>query len=55
LPLLGETPAIIPDVPINVIFLVLFLLFGSCHGFVFVRNMRNGKKFVPNMLVVGKD
>lgn len=53
-PTLGETPSIIPDIPINAVFLALFLVFGVSHGFIFVRNLRNGRKFVPNVLVSGE-
>ncbi|KAM0717527.1 hypothetical protein Q7P37_007379 [Cladosporium fusiforme] len=42
---LGQVPSIIPDVPVNVVFLLFFILGGASHMFLLKKNGRNGKKF----------
>lgn len=51
---LGEVPSIVPDVPVNVIFLLLFVGAGVGHMVLFQRNKNAGKKFVFSALVFGK-
>jgi hypothetical protein len=46
-------PSIIPDVPVNAIFLLLFLLGGAGHMFLLKHNGRHGKKFGINGMIFG--
>lgn len=46
-------PSIIPDVPINAVFLLFFILGGAGHMFLLKRNGRNGKKFGINGMIFG--
>ncbi|KAK3709500.1 hypothetical protein LTR37_010873 [Vermiconidia calcicola] len=48
---LGGIPSITPDVPVNVIFLCLFLAAGASHFIIFRRNIAHHKKFAMNMMV----
>lgn len=50
---LGQVPSKIPDIPINAVFLILFLIGGACHMFILKKNGRNGKKFGLNGAVFG--
>ena len=43
-----------PDVPVNAIFLILFLMVGGAHGFLYVKNRSQGRMFIINALVTGK-
>jgi hypothetical protein len=52
--LLGGIPSIIPDIPINVIFLILFLVTGIGHVIVVYINLIKGKKFVISFVVARK-
>jgi len=50
---LGQVPSIIPDVPINTIFLLFFILGGAGHMFLLKYNGRHGKKFGINGMIFG--
>ncbi|KAK4574722.1 hypothetical protein LTR86_001563 [Recurvomyces mirabilis] len=43
---LGETPSILPDVPVCAVFLFLFILAGAGHMFLLKYNARHGRKFI---------
>ncbi len=51
---LGGVPTVLPDVPINIVFLVLFLAIGIGHGYIFHRNRVEGRKFLINIMVAGE-
>nr|OQO25354.1 hypothetical protein B0A51_09927 [Rachicladosporium sp. CCFEE 5018] len=42
---LGQVPEKIPDIPINAVFLLLFILAGAGHMFLLKYNGKHGKKF----------
>lgn len=48
---LGEIPFIIPDVPINAIFLILFLTVGGAHGYLYLRNRSQERNFIINLFL----
>ncbi|KAI6816768.1 hypothetical protein KC332_g9541 [Hortaea werneckii] len=50
---LGETPSVIPDVPVCAVFLFLFLCAAAGHMGLFKFNMRRGKKFVISGMMFG--
>lgn len=50
---LGEVPSILPDIPINAVFLVLFIGAAIGHMGLFKLNMKRGKKFVFNAMIFG--
>ncbi|CAK4030369.1 Hypothetical predicted protein [Lecanosticta acicola] len=51
---LGETPSILPDVPVNAVFLALFASAAVAHMTLFQINMhKRGKKFVFNAAIFG--
>lgn len=50
---LGETPHILPDVPISAVFLLLFIATGAGHMFLLKYNQRRGKKFVISGMLFG--
>lgn len=50
---LGGTPSVEPDVPISVIFFVLYLIFGVVHIVIFKKNKQRGHKFVFNGAILG--
>ncbi|PVH91190.1 hypothetical protein DM02DRAFT_706397 [Periconia macrospinosa] len=45
---LGGIPSILPDVPLSVVFLVLFLIFGIAHMLILKKNKARGHKFIFN-------
>lgn len=51
---LGETPSIIPDVPINAVFLFLFILGAIGHAWQYRINILCGRKFIPNAAAFGE-
>ncbi|KAF2852989.1 hypothetical protein T440DRAFT_497462 [Plenodomus tracheiphilus IPT5] len=50
---LGGTPSVVPDVPISVVFLVLYLIFGIIHIRIFKMNKHRGHKFIFNGAILG--
>ncbi|KAH7077713.1 hypothetical protein BKA63DRAFT_270686 [Paraphoma chrysanthemicola] len=50
---LGGEPALIPDVPITVVFLILYLIFGVIHIKIFKANKGRGHKFIFNGAILG--
>ncbi|KAF1836221.1 hypothetical protein BDW02DRAFT_587583 [Decorospora gaudefroyi] len=50
---LGGTPTIVPDVPLAVVFLVLYLIFGVIHIKIFKSNKNRGHKFIFNGAILG--
>lgn len=50
---LGSPPAPIPDVPLSVIFLVLFFTGAVVHMTLFQRNRKNGHKFLFSGAIFG--
>jgi hypothetical protein len=50
---LGQVPSIIPDVPINAVFLLFFILGAAGHMFLLKYNGRHGKKFGINGMIFG--
>lgn len=50
---LGLTPSVIPDIPINAVFLLFFILGGAGHMALMRINMAKGKKFVLSGMVFG--
>ena len=50
---LGETPSIIPDVPLNAVFLFLFIAAAAGHMGLFRFNLARGKKFVISGMMFG--
>lgn len=51
---LGEVPTVLPDVPINAVFLALFVFAAVSHMTLFQINMhKRGKKFVFNAAIFG--
>ncbi|RMZ72864.1 family c-likeg- -coupled receptor [Pyrenophora seminiperda CCB06] len=50
---LGGTPTILPDVPVAVAFLLLYLLFGVIHIKIFKSNKHRGHKFIFNGAILG--
>lgn len=50
---LGETPLVIPDVPICGVFILLFAIGAAIHMKTFKGNLKNGKKFVPSVVTFG--
>lgn len=44
----------IPDVPVNVLFLVLFTIAYAGHAVTFRRNVAMGKKFLLSAMVFGE-
>ncbi|KAF1947843.1 hypothetical protein EJ02DRAFT_461382 [Clathrospora elynae] len=50
---LGGTPTIVPDVPIAVVFLILYLIFGVIHIKIFKSNKGRGHKFIFNGAILG--
>ena len=52
--LLGGTPSVVPDVPINAVFLVLFLLGAVGHAWQYRINIIQGRKFIPNAGAFGE-
>lgn len=51
---LGGTPNPIPDVPISIILLVIYLALGITHIRIFKRNKSRGHKFIFNGALLGK-
>lgn len=51
---LGGTPAIVPDVPLAIVFLILYLIFGVIHIKIFKGNKHRGHKFIFNGAILGK-
>jgi hypothetical protein len=51
---LGGSPTLVPDVPIAVIFLVIYLIFGVIHIKIFKSNKHRGHKFIFNGAILGK-
>ena len=51
---MGETPSILPDIPINAVFLALFIAAAVGHMGLFKVNQKRGKKFVFNAMIFGK-
>lgn len=52
---LGGTPSILPDIPVNAVFLLLFAATGAAHMTLFKYNQKHGKKFIVNPMTFGKD
>ncbi|KAI4634904.1 hypothetical protein J4E81_000273 [Alternaria sp. BMP 2799] len=50
---LGGTPAIVPDVPLAIVFLILYLIFGVIHIKIFKGNKHRGHKFIFNGAILG--
>ncbi|KAJ5024895.1 hypothetical protein J3E71DRAFT_399997 [Bipolaris maydis] len=50
---LGGSPDILPDVPVAVIFLVFYLVFGVIHIKIFKSNKHRGHKFIFNGAILG--
>ncbi|KAF1920850.1 hypothetical protein BDU57DRAFT_534588 [Ampelomyces quisqualis] len=50
---LGGNPAVIPDVPVTVVFLVLYLVFGVIHIKILKANKGRGHKFIFNGAILG--
>jgi len=50
---LGETPSVLPDVPVNIVFLLLFVSAAAANMALFNINLRRGKKFVINGMMFG--
>ncbi|EDU51582.1 conserved hypothetical protein [Pyrenophora tritici-repentis Pt-1C-BFP] len=50
---LGGTPTIVPDVPVAIVFLLLYLLFGVIHIKIFKSNKHRGHKFIFNGAILG--
>ncbi|KAG9192292.1 hypothetical protein G6011_11026 [Alternaria panax] len=50
---LGGTPTIVPDVPLAVVFLILYLIFGVIHIKIFKGNKHRGHKFIFNGAILG--
>ncbi|KAH9871731.1 hypothetical protein J1614_005987 [Plenodomus biglobosus] len=50
---LGGTPTVVPDVPISVTFLVLYLIFGIIHIIILKTNKHRGHKFIFNGAILG--
>lgn len=44
----------IPDVPITVVFLILYLIFGVIHIKIFKANKGRGHKFIFNGAILGE-
>lgn len=42
-----------PDIPINAVFLFLFIIAAAMHMGLFKRNQKRGKKFVFNAMTFG--
>lgn len=51
--ILGGTPQVIPDIPISAVLLVLFLIGGVTSFVIFIRNKKNGHKFIVNGALFG--
>ncbi|KNG49472.1 hypothetical protein TW65_03643 [Stemphylium lycopersici] len=50
---LGGSPSIVPDVPISVVFLIIYLMFGVIHIRIFKGNKHRGHKFIFNGALLG--
>ncbi|KAF2721558.1 hypothetical protein K431DRAFT_246755 [Polychaeton citri CBS 116435] len=50
---LGETPSVLPDVPVNAIFLALFIICGGLNMATLKINNARGKKFGMNGMLFG--
>lgn len=50
---LGGTPTVVPDVPISITFLVLYLVFGVIHIMILKKNKHRGHKFIFNGAILG--
>lgn len=50
---LGEVPTIGVDVPVNAVFLCLFIAVGAAHALLLRRNTAAGKKFLITVCLVG--
>ncbi|KAF3002047.1 hypothetical protein E8E13_009006 [Curvularia kusanoi] len=50
---LGGTPDVIPDIPITVVFLILYLTFGIIHIKILKSNKGRGHKFIFNGALLG--
>ena len=51
---LGETPSVMPDVPICAVFLFMFITAAAGHMTLFRLNLSRGKKFVLSGMVFGE-
>ncbi|GAM85075.1 hypothetical protein ANO11243_030780 [Dothideomycetidae sp. 11243] len=49
----GEIPSIVPDVPLSVVLLVVYILAGAAHMYLLITNKKRGKKFLFNGMVFG--
>lgn len=50
---LGGTPMIVPDVPVSVVLLILYLMFGIIHIKILKGNKGRGHKFIFNGAILG--
>ncbi|KAK5121774.1 hypothetical protein LTR85_004649 [Meristemomyces frigidus] len=50
---LGETPSVMPDIPICAVFLFLFVLAGAGHMTLFRLNLSRGRKFILSGMMFG--
>lgn len=51
---LGGTPSPVPDIPISITFLLLYLILGITHIKIFKANKVRGHKFVFNGALLGQ-
>ena len=49
----GQTPSILPDVPVNGAFLALFMFAAIVHITLYRNNKSNGRKFLISVMVGG--
>ncbi|KAF2152577.1 hypothetical protein K461DRAFT_286447 [Myriangium duriaei CBS 260.36] len=49
----GELPSKIPDIPLSIVLLVVFMVAGGSHMFLLIRNKKRGHKFLVNGMVFG--
>lgn len=51
--IMGGLPTTIPDVPVDAVFLVLYICFAATNMTIFQMNCRKGHKFIPSAMMFG--
>lgn len=49
----GELPSIVPDVPISIVLMVVYILAGAANMYLLITNKKRGHKFLFNGMVFG--